>query len=146
MRHSFFRWIPLLLLLSAGVGFVDALLIHFEIVGRQPISCFIISGCTDVLLSPYNNIFGVSLAYIGMAFYAGLAALLIAYMRSKRKTFEWWYGAGVGCGIAFSLYLFIVQGFILQSFCSYCLLSLINMVIAGALYISWGRVRRRMVV
>ena len=146
MKHSLSRWIPWLLLLSAGVGFFDALLIHFEIASHQPIGCFIVKGCTDVLLSPYNNILGISLAYIGMAFYTGLALLLIAYLRSKKKVFEWWYGAGVGCGIAFSLYLFIVQGFVLESFCSYCLLSLINMVIAGAFYVSWGRIRRRRVV
>ena len=146
MKHFFHRWIPWLLLLSTGVGFVDSLLIHFEIASHQPIGCFIVKGCTDVLLSSYNNIFGISLAYIGMVFYVGLALLLIAYLRSKKKVFEWWYGAGVGCGIAFSLYLFIVQGFVLESFCSYCLLSLINMIIAGALYVSWGGVRRRMVV
>jgi uncharacterized membrane protein len=146
MKHFFHRWVPWLLLASAGVGFVDSVVIHREIVNNQPIGCFVVQGCTDVLHSSYNNIMGISLAYIGMAFYLGLAALLVGYMRWKKKWLETLYGIGVGCGIIFSFYLFVVQGFVLESFCSYCLLSLINMVIAGALYVSWGSVRRRVVV
>ncbi|MFA6495213.1 MAG: vitamin K epoxide reductase family protein [Candidatus Paceibacterota bacterium] len=146
MKKFFHRWAPWLLLASTIVGFVDSVLIHQEITSGQPIGCFIVRGCTDVLHSPYNNILGISLAYVGMVFYLGLAALLVGYMRSEKKWFEVLYGVGVGCGIIFSLYLFVVQGFVLGAFCSYCLLSLINMVAAGALYVSWGSVRRRMVV
>jgi uncharacterized membrane protein len=81
-----------------------------------------------------------------MVFYGGLAVLLVAYLYRRKKVFMWWYGAGVACGIVFSLYLFVVQGFVLKAFCSFCLLSLINVVIAGVLYVSWYSAWRRMII
>ena len=136
----------LLLSASAVLGIVDTTLIHQEIAQHKAIVCFVFTGCDAVLLSSYNTLFGVSLSLLGIAFYVGLGGMLLAYVLTRYKLLETLYGIGLAGGIAFSFYLFYVQAFVLHSFCSYCLLSLINLVVAGGLYVSWKTMGRRLLL
>src|SRR5678816_679762 len=63
--------------LLALVGLADALYLTIEHVTGQSVRCTIISGCSEVLSSPYAVVAGIPLAAIGAAAYFTVFSLAI---------------------------------------------------------------------
>ena len=63
--------------LLALVGLADALYLTIEHVTGQSVRCTIISGCSEVLSSPYAVVAGIPLAMIGAAAYFTVFSLAI---------------------------------------------------------------------
>ncbi|MFA6352814.1 MAG: vitamin K epoxide reductase family protein [Candidatus Paceibacterota bacterium] len=118
------------LLLLSLIGFVDSLFIHVKSVENYPISCFVIEGCDLVLYSSYATLFGVHLPWFGMAFYFLLFLITALYLGRSKKYLINLLIILVSVGVLFSLYLIYLQAFVINNFCSYCLLSLLDVLIS----------------
>ena len=104
------------------IGLVDALYLTIEHVTGQSVKCTIISGCSEVLSSPYAVVAGVPLAAIGAAAYFSVFSLatLAAFGYRIASTL---LIPLVAAMFLVSLWLVYLQAFVIREFCQYCLLS-----------------------
>ena len=113
----------LFIMLFAFAGLADSAYLAQHETNGTPLLCNIehLTGCNIVAQSPYSEIFGVPLAVYGILFYAilfALAALELAlFDRFLRRVLQ-----GLATfGVLASLYFVVVQIFIIQALCVYCL-------------------------
>ncbi len=104
------------------IGLADALYLTVEHVTGQSVRCTIISGCSEVLSSPYAVVAGVPLAMIGAAAYFTVFSLatLAAFNYRIAGTL---LTVLVTTMFLVSLWLIYLQAFVIREFCQYCLLS-----------------------
>ena len=104
------------------IGLADALYLTVEHVTGQSVRCTIISGCSEVLSSPYAVLAGVPLAMIGAAAYFTVFSLatLAAFNYRIAGTL---LTVLVTTMFLVSLWLIYLQAFVIREFCQYCLLS-----------------------
>ena len=132
------RFLPyILIILLAFAGLVNAVLIHEKTAGSIAAPCFIVQGCDTVLHSVYARAFGEPLSVWGMVYYSLLILLAVGYLIEKKGFMPYVLGGIVAIGLACSLYFLYLQIFVLGTFCSYCLLSLIDTV-ALTFLMGWG--------
>jgi len=107
----------------AFVGFVDAAYLtlnHF--VGIVP-PCFITQGCDVVTTSVYSKILGIPVSLLGSLYYLFMLVLMLYYIdKEDARAFKVMALMSV-IGFLFSLWFVYVQVFIINSLCSYCLVS-----------------------
>ena len=122
------NWKNKLIYFIAGaslIGFLDSLYLsasHYS----QSIHCSVISGCQEVLASPYSEIMGIPIAFGGVIFYLFILINALLYLDNQNK---WSFKALVYIpifGFLFSLYLTYLQIFVIGSVCQYCLLSALS--------------------
>ena len=111
--------------LVALVGLLDAGYLTIEHLGGRigNVPCMITTTCDQVLMSPYATLpGGVPLAALGALAYFTVFSLatLSAYGYAHAPTL---LRVVVAAMFAFTLWLLYVQAFVLEAFCSYCLLS-----------------------
>lgn len=104
------------------LGLADALYLTIEHVTGQSVQCTLISGCSEVLSSPYAVVAGVPLAGIGAAAYFSVFSL------ATLAAFDYRFAAKlliplVAAMFLVSLWLVYLQAFVIREFCQYCLLS-----------------------
>jgi uncharacterized membrane protein len=138
-RPPYFRMAAALLAL---LGLFDAAYLAIErVLGGTGVFCPTGGGCTTVQESAYSAVFGVPVAYIGVAGYAAL--LLVALLSLSADTL-----AGVrasvlllalaSIGLLFSLYLSYLQLFEIKALCFWCVISaLIELGIWVAALLDW---------
>jgi uncharacterized membrane protein len=104
------------------LGLADALYLTVEHVTGQSVKCTIISGCSEVLSSPYAVVAGVPLAAVGAAAYFSVfsVATLGAFGYRVAGTL---LTVLVGAMFLVSLWLVYLQAFVIREFCQYCLFS-----------------------
>lgn len=91
-----------------------------------PIVCGSSHGCDVVRVSEWATIFGISTPLVGMIFYTGIAALLIARTAMSTYRPKLLYRLtmlGVTIGIIESAFLTFVQAFEIKQYCIWCLVS-----------------------
>ncbi|HLM24472.1 MAG TPA: vitamin K epoxide reductase family protein [Pyrinomonadaceae bacterium] len=103
-------------------GIADALYLTIEHVTGQSVRCTIISGCSEVLSSPYAVMAGIPLAAIGAAAYFTVFSLAILALFGYRIAGKLLLPL-VGAMFLISLWLIYLQAFVIREFCQYCLLS-----------------------
>lgn len=104
------------------LGLADALYLTVEHLTGQSVKCTIISGCSEVLSSPYAVVAGVPLAAIGAAAYFtvfSLATLAASGYRAAGTLLT----PLITAMFFVSLWLIYLQAFVIREFCQYCLLS-----------------------
>lgn len=111
------------LLTLSVVGFVDAVYLTMKRLVGSPITCFAFSGCDTVAQSKFSVLLGIPLSLLGALFYAATIVLLTYYLqkRTKRGLQQVVWIAVFG-GL-FSIYLFILQAFVIKAWCFYCVIS-----------------------
>ena len=115
-------WFYLIAALISLVGLADAIYLTVEHLSAESLRCTIISGCSEVLSSPYAHIGSVPLAAVGAAAYftvfslATLAAFRYAFVATILKI-------AVAMMFLTTLWLLYLQAFVIRHFCQYCLLS-----------------------
>ena len=104
------------------LGIADALYLTIEHVTGQSVKCTIISGCSEVLSSPYAVVAGFPLAAIGAAAYFTVFSLatLAAFGYRVAGTL---LTPLITAMFFVSLWLIYLQAFVIREFCQYCLLS-----------------------
>ena len=106
----------------ALIGLADAIYLTIEHLTGQTVRCTVISGCSEVLSSPYATIHGYPLALLGAIAYftvfslATLAAF--GYPLVGRLLL-----LVVTLMFLTTLWLLYLQAFVIHHFCQYCLLS-----------------------
>lgn len=128
-------WSYLIIALLGLVGLGDSLYLTVQHLTGQTLRCTIVSGCSEVLSSPYSHIGPVPLAALGaLAYFTvfSLAILAAFGYRSARPLL-----AGLSA-IMFlmTLWLLYLQAFVIHHFCQYCLLSAAVTTVLTA--IVWG--------
>ena len=119
------RRAPLLYTAAAVVsliGLADALYLTVEHVTGQSVKCTIISGCSEVLSSPYAVVAGVPLAAVGAAAYFGVFSLATMAAFGYRVAARLLTALVVAMFLV-SLWLIYLQAFVIRQFCQYCLFS-----------------------
>ena len=114
--------LPLLAALVALGGLADAGFLTIKHYTGGQVPCSIIEGCEQVLTSQYAEIFGIPLAVFGaIAYFTAFSLALLAAFgnHSMWKLF----GVQVILMAIFTAWLLYVQGFIIEAFCQFCLIS-----------------------
>lgn len=104
------------------IGFVDAIYLttsHYT----GHITCSVIGGCQEVLVSQYSTILGVPVAALGIAYYLFILINCLLYIDSKKSLFLKVLTYLPTIGFIFSLYLVYLQLFVIHAICQYCMLS-----------------------
>lgn len=123
-RAAGLSWaVPLIAVLGIGIA---AYLAYVE-VAQVTAVCGPVGHCNLVQSSAYARILGVPIALIGVASYVAIIALWFIQRLVKEDTLK--AAAGVGLigltviGTLFSIYLTVLELFIIQAVCAWCLVS-----------------------
>ncbi len=105
-------------------GLADSIYLTVEHISGRSVKCTIVSGCSEVLSSPYASVRGIPLALIGATAYFSVFSLatLAAFDYKVAGTL---LTILVGLMFLTSLWLIYVQAFVIGHFCQFCLLSAI---------------------
>ncbi|MEX0910468.1 MAG: vitamin K epoxide reductase family protein [Candidatus Paceibacterota bacterium] len=136
--------LALVMLVLSFLGLLDASYLTFKHYAGGSIKCLIVSGCDVVTASSYSVWFGfLPVALLGVFFY--FIALLLAFLVYDTDNIKWkklLLGWALIGGLVASWFLY-VQAFILEAYCSYCLISfgLTTLIVLGArvIYLRSGR-------
>jgi uncharacterized membrane protein len=126
------------------IGLADAIYLTVEHLSGRSIRCTIVSGCSEVLSSPYASVRGIPLAAIGAFAYFtvfSLATLAAFGYRGMGKLLT----LMVGAMFLITLWLLYLQAFVIGHFCQFCLLSALIITTLMVLVIVARRVRVRKV-
>ena len=119
---SAFSWTFLIAALVSLIGLADAVYLTAQHITGASLRCTIISGCSEVLSSPYAQVGPLPLAAVGAAAYfvvfslAILAAFAYPLVTLLLKII-------LGLMFLTTLWLLYLQAFVIHHFCQYCLLS-----------------------
>lgn len=104
------------------LGLADALYLTVEHVTGQSVKCTIISGCSEVLSSPYAVVAGIPLAALGAVAYFTVFSLatLAAFGYRAAGTL---LTPLITAMFFVSLWLVYLQVFVIRELCQYCLFS-----------------------
>jgi uncharacterized membrane protein len=106
------------------VGLADSIYLTAEHLSGRSVKCTIVSGCSEVLSSPYATVRGVPLALIGaVAYFSAFSLATLAVFDYKLA------GSLLTILVVLmfltTLWLFYLQAFVIGHFCQFCLLSAI---------------------
>ena len=104
------------------LGFLDAIYLttsHYT----GHITCSVISGCQEVLVSQYSEIFGIPLALLGAGYYLFILINSLLYIDNQNKYSKLVLSYIPIFGFLFSIYLIYLMFFVIEALCQYCLLS-----------------------
>jgi len=142
--HKKFAWIYLIAALLSLIGLADALYLTVQHLTGQSLRCTIISGCSEVLSSPYAQIGSIPLAAVGAFAYFTVFSLSIL-AAFKYRFARPLLAALVAVMFLMTLWLLYLQAFVIRHFCQYCLLSAAVTIVLTALLViaPWVQNRER---
>lgn len=111
-----------LIALISLAGLADSIYLTIEHISGRSVKCTIVSGCSEVLSSPYATVGGIPLALIGAAAYFSVFSLatLAAFEYKLAGTL---LTLLVGLMFLTTLWLLYLQAFVIGHFCQFCLVS-----------------------
>jgi uncharacterized membrane protein len=115
-------WSYLMAALLSLIGLGDAIYLTVQDLTGQSLRCTIVSGCSEVLSSPYAHIGRVPLAVLGAFAYFTFFSLSILAAFGYRWA-KPLLTVLVGVMFLMTLWLLYLQAFVIHHFCQYCLLS-----------------------
>ena len=115
-------WSYLIAAVVSLVGLADAIYLTVQHITGASLRCTIVSGCSEVLSSPYAQVGPVPLAAIGAAAYFVVFSLAILAAYGHRFAIPF---LKIVLALMFltTLWLLYLQAFVIRHFCQYCLLS-----------------------
>ena len=104
------------------VGLADSIYLTVQHITGQSVRCTVISGCSEVLSSPYATLRGYPLALLGaIAYFSVFSLAILAAFRYPLVGKL--LGLLVGLMFITTLVLLYLQAFVIHHFCQFCLLS-----------------------
>ncbi len=142
LHFSFFSRIrPLaIIIFLALIGILDTTYLLAERFLGGAVKCIAVQGCDTVLQSSYSNFFGFfPVALAGFLFYLAIFTLgLWLWGKSNISFFVRNLFSGLTVfGLVFSGWFFYVQAVLLQAFCTYCLISALDILLIFIVGIWW---------
>ena|SRR5882724_5749994 len=117
------RWVIILFLLIAFLGFLDAAYLTVEHYRGTIPPCSLVEGCERVLTSGYSIVLGVPVALFGALYYLMIAGLTFWYLDRGGVNILRIAAWGTIGGLVASLWFIFVQLFLIHSICLYCMFS-----------------------
>ncbi len=114
--------LPLLAAIVAIVGLGDAIYLTVHHLSGQGVQCTIVHGCEQVLNSDYATFAGIPLAFIGVAAYFTVFSLATLAAFGNKGAWNF-LSVMVVLMAVFTTWLLYLQGFVIEAFCQFCLLS-----------------------
>ena len=108
--------------LLALIGLADSIYLTIEHLAGRSVPCTVTGGCEQVLNSPYATVAGLPLSGLGALAYFTAFSLATLAAFGYRKAADLLVILVV-LMLAVSVYLFILQAFVIKAFCQFCLLS-----------------------
>jgi uncharacterized membrane protein len=135
-------WSYLVTAVLALVGLGDALYLTVQDLTGQTLRCTIVSGCSEVLSSPYAHIGKIPLAVVGAFAYFTVftLAILAAFGYRFAKPL---LALLLAIMFLMTLWLLYLQAFVIHHFCQYCLLSAGVTTTLAVIVLMSSRLRRR---
>lgn len=140
---------PYLLMAAAVlalIGLLDSLYLSIERITGASLVCPVGDGCDIVQASAYSVLFGVPVAYMGVAGYLALLVLAILALNTDVM-------AGVplpellagvaSAGVIFSIYLTYLQVVVIEAICFWCVVSALSQLAIWVLALLHMRAVRR---
>lgn len=126
--------LPLLAAVVALCGLADAIYLTIHHYTGKQVPCSIIEGCEQVLTSQYAEIYGVPLAIFGAIAY--FSAFSLAILAAFGNRLMWTlFGVQVVLMTIFTAWLIYLQGFVIEAFCQFCLISAVITLTLFVLYL-----------
>jgi uncharacterized membrane protein len=124
-------------------GLADSVYLTVEHISGRSVKCTVVSGCSEVLSSPYASVRGVPLALIGAVAYFS------AFSLATLAAFDYKLAGSlltplVGLMFLITLWLFYLQAFVIGHFCQFCLLSAILTTILTVLVLIARKTENRL--
>ena len=110
-------------LILAFLGFIVATYLTILHLKHLIPPCTVTQNCEKVLTSQFAAIGPIPLALLGSLFYLTIIILCVLLLTNYKKLFLDLYYGFASLGFIASITLFLIQAYILQAFCQYCLLS-----------------------
>ena len=114
--------LPFLAAVVSLIGIADAVYLTVHHYTGEKVPCSIVAGCEQVLTSSYAEIAGVPLAAFGAFAYFTVFSLAILAAFGNRSLWKI-FGAQIALMTIFTAWLLYVQGFVIEAFCQFCLVS-----------------------
>ncbi|PIR44082.1 hypothetical protein COV23_01735 [Candidatus Wolfebacteria bacterium CG10_big_fil_rev_8_21_14_0_10_31_9] len=134
--------LAIVILFLSTVGFIDATYLAIKKLFGGQIPCYVFSGCDIVNTSVYSSIFGIPLSLFGVIFYVSVFILMIRFLETKNN----WYLKTIFYlsifGFLISLYLIVIQVFIIKALCLYCIISAIGSTLIFAIFV-YSKIKAR---
>jgi len=121
--------IATLIVLAAFIGMLDTSYLTIKHLKNGDVTCSVLNGCEQVLNSAYSTLFGQPLAIWGLLYYLTLFSLAVLLIIKPSKQASIVLTTISGFGLIFSSYLIYLQAYVIESWCQYCLLSVITTLI-----------------
>ncbi|MBI4160030.1 vitamin K epoxide reductase family protein [Candidatus Wolfebacteria bacterium] len=131
--HVASRFVPLALLVLSILGFADATYLTERYYSGLAVGCVALGGCEQVTGSQYATIGDVPVALLGAGYYLiilGLVALYFFLSREQKSEFSRiadgllnFAAKFTVVGFLVSLWFVYLQLFVIQSICTYCMIS-----------------------
>jgi len=134
---------PLIIMILAGIGLLDATYLAFNYFTAGDIKCVITSGCDVVASSSYAVWFGFIPVSLGGVFFY-FVTFLLAFLIKESNQFIFKTSLLIWSIVAvlISMWLTFVQAFILDAYCFYCLISAgLSLFIFGLALGLWQEVK-----
>ena len=115
-------WSFLIAAILSLVGLTDAIYLTVQHITGATLRCTIVSGCSEVLSSPYAQVGPLPLAAIGAAAYFTVFSLAILIAFGYRMAIPF---LKIILALMFltTIWLLYLQAFVIRHFCQYCLVS-----------------------
>ena len=115
-------WYYLIVAAVSLVGLGDAIYLTVKHISGESLRCTIVTGCSEVLSSPYAQLGPVPLAAIGAAAYFTVFSFAVLAAFGYRFAIPI---LRIVLALMFltTLWLLYLQAFVIRHFCQYCLLS-----------------------
>lgn len=126
METKIKNWFIWIILISSFTGFLDSLYLFLKKIFASPITCYVFEGCESVTNSSYSSVFGIPFSFFGILFYLVVFFFSVAYFQTKSsKIIKPIFYLSV-FGILFAAYLFVLQIFVIEAYCIYCIASAVT--------------------
>src|SRR5260370_14255859 len=127
------------------IGLGDAIYLTLQDLTGQTLRCTIVSGCNEVLSSPYAHIGSFPLAALGGIAYFTVFSLSILAAFGYRFA-KPLLAALIAAMFLTTIWLLYLQAFVIHHFCQYCLLSAAVTTTLTVLVLTASRVGRTKVI
>ena len=127
---AFTMSIPLILIMIFSfIGILNTLYLSYHIITRKDVKCLFFPQrwCRKVQYSEHSRTFGIPNSFAGFGMYLLIFVFSIFYLYGAMPL--WPIFALIIIGFSFSLYFIYIQAFVLEAFCTYCVISAIDFLV-----------------